>query len=101
VTHVSIESFENELVKGGEKGIEEFANTYFKGYPTCKTRVVLGDAAEEILAYINSEGVDLVIIGTHGRKGLERVFFGSVAERVVKKSPVPVLSINPYRIQTT
>jgi nucleotide-binding universal stress UspA family protein len=38
-------------------------------------------------------------MGTHGRKGLEHVIFGSVAEKVVKKSPVPVLSINPYKLR--
>jgi nucleotide-binding universal stress UspA family protein len=100
VTQVSIENFEGELVTGAEKGIEEFAQTYFKEYAAYKTRVVLGDAAEEILSYISSEGIDLVIIGTHGRKGLERIFFGSVAERVIKKSPVPVLSVNPYGVPT-
>ena len=100
VTLVSIEKFEDELVRGAEKGIEEFATTYFKGYPACKNRVVLGDAAEEILSYIKTEAIDLVIIGTHGRKGLERIFFGSVAERVIKKSSVPVLSVNPYRVST-
>ena len=45
---------------------------------------------------MQSEGVDLVIMGTHGRKGLERIIFGSVAERVVKNSPIPVLTVNPY-----
>jgi len=51
---------------------------------------------QEILKTIDSEGIDLVIMGTHGRKGLKYVFFGSVAENVVKRSPVPVLTINPY-----
>jgi nucleotide-binding universal stress UspA family protein len=37
-------------------------------------------------------------MGTHGRKGLNRILFGSVAERVIKMSPVPVLSINPHRV---
>jgi len=36
-------------------------------------------------------------MGTHGRKGLDKVMFGSVAERVVKISPVPVLVVNPYK----
>lgn len=58
----------------------------------------MGDAAEEILSYIRSARIDLVIIGTHSRKGLERIFFGSVAERVIKMSPTPVLSGNPYRV---
>ena len=58
--------------------------------------IILGDAAEEVLNYVQSEGIDLVIMGTHGRKGLEHIIFGSVAERVVKQSPVPVLTVNPY-----
>jgi nucleotide-binding universal stress UspA family protein len=97
VEQVSIEDFENEVIRGAEEKIEEFANTHFHGYPACKTRVVLGDAVEEILNYIKSEEIDLIVIGTHGRKGMDRILFGSVAERVIKMSPVPVMSINPYR----
>ena len=41
--------------------------------------------------------VDLVIMGTHGRKGMDKIIFGSVAERVVKTSPVPVMVVNPYK----
>ncbi len=98
VKPILIGNFEAEIVKGAETKIEEFANTYFEKYPVCKTRVVVGDAAEEILRYAESGKTDLIIIGTHGRKGLDRILFGSVAERVIKMSPVPVLSINPYRI---
>jgi nucleotide-binding universal stress UspA family protein len=42
-----------------------------------------------------------VVLGTHGRKGLEHTVFGSVAENVVRRSPVPVLTINPYTLKTT
>jgi len=96
---VSIEVFEQEIIRGAEAGMEEFANKYFEGYPTPKTGVVLGDAAEEIIRYVESEDMKLIIIGTHGRKGLERILFGSVAARVIKMSPVPVMSINPFRVQ--
>jgi len=37
-------------------------------------------------------------MGTHGRKGLDKVIFGSVAERVVKASPVPVMVVNPFKV---
>ena len=94
----NIRDFESELVKGAEIKIDEFAKTYLKEYPDCKSKVILGDAVEEILAYIKDERIDLVIMGTHGRKGLDRILFGSVAERVIKMSPVPVMSVNPYRI---
>jgi len=81
------------------KKLEEFAREHFRGHPRCTPRVLLGDIAEEILNYAESEKMDLIIIGTHGRKGLERVYFGSIAERVIKMSPTPVLSINPYRVK--
>jgi nucleotide-binding universal stress UspA family protein len=97
VEQVTIENIENETIRGAETKMEEFADRYLENYPICRTRVVLGDAAEEILNYVRSEKIDLIIIGTHGRKGLERILFGSVAERVIKMSPVPVMSINPYR----
>ena len=55
--------------------------------------------ATEILIAIESNSIDLVIMGTHGYKGLERKVFGSVAEKVVKKSSAPVLIINPYKLE--
>jgi nucleotide-binding universal stress UspA family protein len=39
--------------------------------------------------------MDLIIMGTHGRKGIDRILFGSVAERVVKSAHVPVLTVRP------
>jgi len=99
VPPVSIQTFEHEIIKAGEKQIEEFAQTYFGDLPNCKTNVVFGDPADEIINYIKSEGIDLVIMGTHGRKGLDRILFGSVADQVIKTSPVPVMSINPYRVK--
>ncbi len=96
VPHPSISKFEAEIVEGAEKKLQEFVEEQFET-DSCTARVVLGDPAEEILNYAQAEGIDLIIIGTHGRKGLERIIFGSVAERVVKKSLVPVLTVNPYR----
>ena len=40
--------------------------------------------------------MDLIVMGTHGRKGIDRIIFGSVAEKVVKNSPIPVLTIRPH-----
>ena len=41
-------------------------------------------------------GVDLIVIGTHGRRGISRALLGSVAEKVVRMSSVPVLSVRPH-----
>jgi nucleotide-binding universal stress UspA family protein len=61
--------------------------------------IVSGDPATKILASIEPEGIDLVVLGTHGRRGLEHTIFGSVAENVVKQSPVPVLVVNPHKVK--
>ena len=84
VPYPSINKFESEIVEGAEKRLLEFKDEYFETFPETKTVVVSGDAAEEILKYIQTEGIDLLIMGTHGRKGLDKVIFGSVAEQVVK-----------------
>jgi nucleotide-binding universal stress UspA family protein len=97
IPHPSVQRFGEEVVKGGEMRMKEFVEEFFSECQALKTSVVQGDPAEEILKYISSEKVDLVIMGTHGRKGLDRVLFGSVANEVVKNSPSPVLTINPYR----
>lgn len=94
----SVETMQGEIIQGAEKRMDEFAEEHFGKRPHVKTRVAIGDPAEEILGHVASEKIELVIMGTHGRKGLERVIFGSVAERVIKTSPVPVLSVNPYRV---
>jgi nucleotide-binding universal stress UspA family protein len=58
----------------------------------CRTAVQHGSPHEEILAYAGDHGVDVVAMGTHGRTGLSRLLLGSVTERIVRTSDVPVLS---------
>jgi nucleotide-binding universal stress UspA family protein len=53
----------------------------------------VGSPFIEIITAAQSEGADLIVMGTHGRAGLAHVLLGSVAERVVQKSPCPVLTI--------
>ena len=56
---------------------------------------VLGQGSpwREILAEVEKSGADLVVMGTHGRRGLDRALLGSVTEKVVRLSPVPVLTV--------
>lgn len=55
--------------------------------------IVTGQPSEAILDYVSTHDVDLVAMGTHGRRGVTRVLTGSVAEHVLRRSPVPVLSV--------
>jgi nucleotide-binding universal stress UspA family protein len=61
------------------------------------TEVVLedGEAVDRILAKSKKLGTDLVVMGTHGRRGFQRLILGSVTERVLRQSECPVLSIPP------
>ena len=97
VPHPSINQFEKEIMEGAQKRLYEFVDEHFSEFPGTKTAVVAGDAAEKIIQYIEDKKIDLVIMGTHGRKGMDKIIFGSVAERVVKTSPVPVMVVNPFQ----
>ncbi len=63
-------------------------------------RVVEGDPSEEILRAADELGVDLVAMTTHGRSGLKRILRGSVAERVLRRCPRPLLLWNPTVLNT-
>ncbi|MDQ7032054.1 MAG: universal stress protein [Desulfonauticus sp.] len=90
----SIESFVGEIVSGAEKTMDVFVEENFENI-TAKGVVCTGDAAEEIVNFAQKEGVDIIVMGTHGRKGIDRLLFGSVAEKVVKTSKIPVLTVRP------
>jgi nucleotide-binding universal stress UspA family protein len=59
------------------------------------TDVVSGHAGRQIIEYADQKGISLIIMGTHGRSELSQLVFGSVAQRVVQNSVIPVMTINP------
>jgi nucleotide-binding universal stress UspA family protein len=56
-------------------------------------KLLMGTAADEIVRAAEEGGVDLIVIGTHGRTGLKRVLMGSVAEAVMRRATCPVLTL--------
>ena len=81
----------------GEKKMADFLEGLKAKCPGCEGVVLLGDAADSIVALAEERKADLIIIGTHGAKGIEKVLLGSVAERVLKRAGCPTLVYNPYR----
>ena len=94
----TITNVQKEIMDGAEKRLDEFVEQHFNDYPDTVASIVAGDATDMIINYIETNEIDLVIMGTHGRKGLDKVIFGSVAERAVKTAPVPVMVVNPHKI---
>ncbi|WP_319409408.1 universal stress protein [uncultured Desulfosarcina sp.] len=93
-----IDQFIDMRVKEADEWLDEFIVKHFEECEVSRAPVVPGDPAVEILKYIDEHEIDCVIIGTHGRKGLSGILFGTVVKDIVGRSPVPVLSINPYLI---
>lgn len=85
-------------MEAAEKLMDRVCRDQMQGCPDFQRIILSGNPASEILKTIDSEAIDLVVMGTHGYKGLEHAIFGSVAEKVVKNSAVPVLTINPYKL---
>lgn len=98
---MQIPHLENELKSGAEdqmkKFKEEYAASYLaQGVSQVISTILVGDVAEQIVDYSSEIKADLIIIGTHGYKGLEKIMFGSVADKVVRAALCPVTTINPY-----
>ncbi|WP_028583771.1 universal stress protein [Desulfogranum mediterraneum] len=94
-------TIEDFTVKMGDLAEEKMKNLVEANRNTCsgcEGKVARGaNVADTIIAYAKEVDGDMIIVGTHGRKGLERVWLGSVAERVVKGAPCPTLTYNPYK----
>ena len=58
-----------------------------------KTEIVTGSSPESIVNYAKERGMDLIVMGTHGRSGLAQLLIGSVAEKVVRTAPCPVMTV--------
>jgi nucleotide-binding universal stress UspA family protein len=84
----------NEMTKGATTELDTFLHGVKERYPKAEGVVVSGEPWLAILEAAKKQGADLIVMGTHGRRGISRVLLGSVAEKVVRLSPVPVLTIS-------
>jgi nucleotide-binding universal stress UspA family protein len=89
----SWEGVSDMLQEEGESALED-ARRAVEGYDVSLTTNLLeGPPSKEIVRYAELDGFDLIVMGTHGRGGIDRLLLGSVAERVVRASTVPVLTV--------
>ena len=93
VPHISFENLEREIESGAEKMMESYCRTKLGDFENYETSIVAGIPYEEILKKAVDDAVSLIVIGTHGRSGIDHLLFGSTAERVVKKASCPVMTV--------
>ena len=96
LVHPSFMGMTKDLEQQAEERITNLVKDYEQREKGVSGNVIVGDAADEIISFAKLERADLIIIGTHGTKGLERVLMGSTADRVLKNAPCPVLVFNPF-----
>jgi nucleotide-binding universal stress UspA family protein len=97
VPHISLNEMYDEMQKGAEKEIGSFGAEMRTKLKDVETQVMRGVPYEEILKFSRDKGIDLIIMGTHGRSGLDRVIFGSTAEKVVRNAECPVLTVRSQK----
>jgi len=76
-----------------QKQLEDKVAALKEEYPKLTGKLVTGNTFLEIIQAARDDEVDMIVMGTHGRTGLAHVLIGSVAERVVREAPCPVLTV--------
>jgi nucleotide-binding universal stress UspA family protein len=101
VPQMTLPTLEGELAESAEVKMASFREEMVEfcekaGVKELNYKVFMGDVGEKIVEYANEIEADLIVMGTHGYKGLEKIMFGSVADKVVRAAACPVMTINPY-----
>ena len=85
-----------ELQNSARKALEKLPEAeWAHGIADIVRHVGTGTPFLEVIRYAKEHDIDLIVIGTHGRSGLVHMLMGSVAEKIVRKSPCPVLTVRP------
>ncbi len=90
------QKFREEYTQSVDQMAKEKMNSFVQKYfqdSEIEIRILQGDIAKEIISFMDKESIDLAVIGSHGKKKVQEWVFGSVAEKMVKYSKVPILTI--------
>jgi nucleotide-binding universal stress UspA family protein len=90
---INIPRYEEELRQGAQEALEEMIKATVPDDIEVETFIEMGKPVEVIITFAKEKGIDLIVMATHGRSGLSHLFIGSVAENVIRYSPIPTLII--------
>lgn len=97
VPHINMEELYKDVEINARKELEKCYLEELRGHKDIEYKILKGVPHEEILKFADENDIDMIIMGTHSRKGLDRVIFGSTAERVVRHASCPVLTVGPSK----
>ncbi len=95
LTPMGMINLDSELTEAAHRAMAELLKRDELQGAQLVTAIAHGRASSAIIDYARENSIDLIVIATHGRTGLEHLIFGSTAERVVRESPCPVLTVRP------
>lgn len=93
VSPLAIEEMYKDIIQRAKEEIEKFSYDELTSLIDIERIVITGIPHEEIINFVNKHNIDLIVMGTHGRKGIDRILFGSTAANVVRFAPCPVLTV--------
>lgn len=88
-----------EMIETAENKMRTLVDKLSSTGRNCSGKVSYGDVVEAIVSHAEEEDADMIILATHGRQGLEKLWLGSVAERVIRSAPCPTLTFSPAQTQ--
>jgi nucleotide-binding universal stress UspA family protein len=95
--HISLETVMGEVYQSAKKSLNDFCLKYFEKKIQYESILAKGDAYREILNTAAEKKADVIIMGAHGRSGLDDLIFGSTVERVLRGAECPVLTVRVTR----
>ena len=93
VPHITTDELYKDMEQGAKKELDKIFAEELRGFDNVEQTIVKGIPYAEIIRFSEANDIDIVVLGTHGRRGLDRIIFGSTAEQVVKNSRCPVLTV--------
>ncbi|VAV82714.1 Universal stress protein family [hydrothermal vent metagenome] len=93
VPHISFEKLDEGMRESAKKMLSEFATKHMGNFVNVEKNVLEGEPFEELLKYADENNIDAIVVGTYGSGFIDKLFFGSTTERLLKKAHCPVLVV--------
>ena len=93
------ENFRQQVEAQAHRSLEQFAARNINADLKAHLTVRIGHPVDEIIRFAKKEEMDMIVMATHGRTGLKHVLMGSIAEKVVRTSGIPVLTVKPHPLR--